>query len=195
MLKQPGGILLYVSDLDKARAWYSEVLEVLPRHADQNMICFRLGDCDLMLVQGATTPHEKSRVYWAVSDVAQEYRRITGSELPEARAASEVENLYTVAEVVDPFGNVVGLMAKDPLPLRDSATQRAVEREALLNVRSTVDAFQTKEEAQKRTIRRVFQLLFCVLAVFVLVLVGNHYLYKSNRADELRNPTDFLQKK
>lgn len=148
-----------------------------------------------MLVLGAATPHEKSRVYWAVSDVAKEYRRITGHELPEARAASGIESFYTVTEVTDPFGNVVGLMAKDPLPLRDSATQRAVEREALLNVRSTVDSFQSTEETQKRTTRRVFRLLFSALAVFVLVLMSSHYLYKSNRADEHRSPAEFLQKK
>ena len=167
MLEQPTGVLLYVTDLDLAKSWYSRALEALPAFVSDDMVCFQIGGCELTLCKAPLVRAGAGRVYWSVNDVALEYRRITGHALENLQLASACEVGTHMAEVTDPFGNILGLRAKGWQRTRNEARAEAV-KSALLGVRSTVDAFEASEQAQKRTSRKVFLLAASLFAALLL---------------------------
>lgn len=115
----------FVDDLPTAVAWYREVLGIEPYFAQPSMdnpayVEFRVGDSqdELGLISSAyrpashsPTPAAGAVMHWHVDDVAVAHDRLvalgaTSLESPIARG----DGGWVTASVVDPFGNVIGLM-------------------------------------------------------------------------------------
>ena len=123
MLRGLATISYWADDVKAARAWYSELLGIEPylQRPDADnpaYIEFRLGDYqdELGIIdthyapRGATGPGGVI-AYWHVDDVAATMERLL------AMGASEYEPItprgdggWITASVVDPFGNVLGIM-------------------------------------------------------------------------------------
>ena len=124
MLRGLATISLWADDVKAARAWYSELLGISPyfeRPDAENpaYIEFRLGDYqhELGIIDrkyappGAATGPGGVIAYWHVDDVAGTVQKLA------AMGATGYEPLthrgdagWITASVVDPFGNILGIM-------------------------------------------------------------------------------------
>jgi predicted enzyme related to lactoylglutathione lyase len=113
----------WAADPRAARAWYSELLGIEPyfqRPDAENpaYIEFRFGDYqdELGIIDarfapggGASSPGG-AVLYWHVDDVEAALARVIGMGATEREPLTHREAGFITASVVDPFGNILGLM-------------------------------------------------------------------------------------
>lgn len=123
MLRGLTTVTFFADDLDAARRWYTDLLGIEPYFAKEHggavaYVEFRLGDhqAELGLLDARFAPPGRSAApgntmtYWAVDDVEAALARLR--ELGATVLAEPVEQGpgFVTAAVVDPFGNVLGVM-------------------------------------------------------------------------------------
>lgn len=102
-----------VTDLAKAKQWYTEAFQTEPYFDEPFYVGFNIGGYELGLLpdeQPAATKSENVMTYWGVEKIEAEYDRMiklgaTGGEKP-----NNVGGEIMVAAVKDPWGNLVGLI-------------------------------------------------------------------------------------
>ncbi|MEO3931019.1 VOC family protein [Micromonosporaceae bacterium B7E4] len=123
MLRGLTTVSLFADDVTAARNWYAELLGVeayfvRPTEGTPAYVEFRVGDYqhELGIVDRRYAPHGRTDqaggaiVYWYVDDVRASFDRLlslgaTVHEKPVERGPG-----FVTASVVDPFGNVLGVM-------------------------------------------------------------------------------------
>lgn len=121
MLRGLTTITYFADDLPAAVAWYSEMLGVQPYfvrpvEGPPAYVEFRIGDYlhELGLLDRRyappTAPGAGSVSYWAVDDVEAAYARLRELGATEHEKPTERGPGFVTASVVDPFGNVLGVM-------------------------------------------------------------------------------------
>ncbi len=104
--------LYYAPDLERAKAWYREVLGIEPYVDEQFYVGFKVGESELGLdPNGEDTPGGNAGVvaFWSVTDVAAAVERLVGLGATRRSAMQEMDSIC-VATVFDPFGNILGLI-------------------------------------------------------------------------------------
>lgn len=113
MLKGLSTIRYHAADLEKAKAWYSDLLGMDPYFQVPGYIEFRLGplQSELGIMEYPEPVSEGVVMYWAVDDLEQTVARLEelGATVKEPIWAIGDQG-FRVAAVVDPFGNLVGVM-------------------------------------------------------------------------------------
>ncbi len=104
-------VLHPVSDVEKAKAVYTALLGVAPQADSPYYVGFDVAGQHLGLLpgggpQGLTAPV----AYWHVDDIEAKLAEVTAAGATVRDAASDVGGGRLVASVVDPDGNVVGLV-------------------------------------------------------------------------------------
>src|ERR1043166_7297149 len=92
--------LYHAPDLDKAKAWYSQVLGVKPYFDQPFYVGFNVGGYELGLdPDAATTPGGSGGVvaYWGVANAETEFRRLIELGATERSAVQEVGEGIRVA--------------------------------------------------------------------------------------------------
>ena len=132
-------ISFWADDLEAARSWYTRFLGVEPYFvrplapAPAAYVEFRIGDHqhELGIIDrsyappGAATTPGGSVVYWHVDDLQGTYSRLLSMGAKEYQPPTEREEGFVTAAVVDPFGNVLGVMYNPHyLDVLDAATGR-----------------------------------------------------------------------
>ena len=110
MIEGPRAIFLYVTNLDIGREWYSRALEVEPASIDEESVTFTVGGCLLTLKLTTAASHSLTSVYWGVDDLEWEYRRISEIGKMPTQSAQLAYVDSNAVELLDPFGNVFGLL-------------------------------------------------------------------------------------
>ncbi|NUT47572.1 MAG: VOC family protein [Saccharothrix sp.] len=122
MLRGLTTVSFFADDVAAAAAWYAEVFGVEPyfrRDFDgaPAYVEFRVGDYqhEFGLVDSRFSPHPTGVVggavlYWAVDDVRAEFDRLIALGAAAHDEPTERGPGFTTASVVDPFGNVLGVM-------------------------------------------------------------------------------------
>jgi predicted enzyme related to lactoylglutathione lyase len=115
----------WAADVEAAKAWYSELLGIEPYFErpgggqPASYLEYRVGDYEheLGLVDarfrppGAPDEHGGVIVYWAVDDVQAAFDRLLElGATPHAPVTPRGDLGFITASVVDPFGNVLGIM-------------------------------------------------------------------------------------
>lgn len=111
----------YASDLEEAKKWYSELLNMEPYFNVPNYVEFRIGDYqhELGIIdskfapEGATDTPGGAIMYWHVDDLQATLDKLLslGATLYQPIIdRSGGEGNFVTASVVDPFGNVLGIM-------------------------------------------------------------------------------------
>jgi predicted enzyme related to lactoylglutathione lyase len=109
----------FADDLDAAAAWYTRLFGIEPYFTNPaGYVEFRIGDYhhEFGIVQSTHAPHDTHTgpagaiTYWAVDDLHATLDRLTElgatpHDQPRARGEG-----YTTASVLDPFGNILGIM-------------------------------------------------------------------------------------
>lgn len=121
MLRGLTTITFYADDLAEARRWYSTLLGIEPyfdREVDGETayLEFRLGDYqhELGIISGRFAPDlpgpGRAVTYWAVDDVRAAFQRLLDLGATTHQEVREQGPGFVTASVVDPFGNVLGVM-------------------------------------------------------------------------------------
>jgi predicted enzyme related to lactoylglutathione lyase len=116
-------VSFWASDVKAAKTWYSELLGIEPyfQRPDEEhpeYIEFRLGDYqhELGIIDSRYAPKSANAspggavVYWQVDDVAATLEKVKGMGATEYEPLTKREADFITASVVDPFGNILGLM-------------------------------------------------------------------------------------
>jgi predicted enzyme related to lactoylglutathione lyase len=105
------------ADLAAAKAWYSELLGIEPYFNQPEYIEFRLGDyqhelglLDSKYVKAQATSPAGVVVYWHVDDVPAMLERMVSLGAQQHEAPRDFGHGFIGASVIDPFGNILGIM-------------------------------------------------------------------------------------
>lgn len=124
MLRGFATVSFYVADMAAAKEWYSKLLGIEPYFArpevgDPMYLEYRFGDyqCELGLIDARFSPHGTSEkpagaiIYWHTDDLEGTVERLLslGATLNEPITARG-DTGFRTASVVDPFGNILGVM-------------------------------------------------------------------------------------
>ncbi|GAB2847714.1 VOC family protein [Pseudoduganella ginsengisoli] len=99
-----------VRDLAKAKAWYTEVFGTAPYFDQPFYVGFAIGGFELGLVPDGEPGTAGCCAYWGVDNIEAEVERIVGLGASVHAAIQDVGEGIKVAELADPFGNLVGLI-------------------------------------------------------------------------------------
>ena len=126
MLRGLATVTFYAGDLAAAKAWYTEVLGIeayyaFPKEGTPAYIEFRVGDYEheLGFIDTRYAPHPPARPsgaipYWHVDDLQAAFDRLISlgakQHEPITRRGDGTSGFAT-ASVVDPFGNILGIMS------------------------------------------------------------------------------------
>ena len=125
MLRGMSTINLWAEDLSAATHWYTELLGVEPYYTSEaagrgpGYVEFRIGDYqhELGIIDRQFAPPELAAgpggaiVRWHVDDVAATLDRLVSLGAKQLEPVTEQGGPgYVTASVVDPFGNVLGIM-------------------------------------------------------------------------------------
>ncbi len=102
-----------VPDLDRAKAWYSDVVGHPPYFDEPFYVGFNVGGFELGLVpneEGSASGDGGVTVYWGVEDCRAALRHLLDRGAALREDAQDVGGGILVATVFDPFGNVFGVI-------------------------------------------------------------------------------------
>lgn len=110
-------ISLFADDLDAAARWYAELLGVEPYFQRDGYREFRIGDfqhelgiIDRRFAPGAGSQPGGVIAYWHVDDLPGVFAKLLAMGAAEHQGIREWGPGFVTASVVDPFGNILGVM-------------------------------------------------------------------------------------
>lgn len=104
-------IIYPTPDLAKATAWYASVVGHAPYFNQPFYVGFNVGGYELgLLPSGDEDASDSPTTYWGVDDIRTEHLRLIALGAKSQRGINDVGDGILVATVIDPFGNVVGLI-------------------------------------------------------------------------------------
>ncbi len=110
---------IWAADHSKAVSWYSELLKVKPYFERPGYAEFRVGDyeTEVGIIDSSYAPYlafpdkpAGAVIYWQVDDVQAMFSKLLTMNSTELEAPKDRGNGFTTATVVDPFGNMLGIM-------------------------------------------------------------------------------------
>ena len=111
-----------VTDLARAKAWYSKAFGVAPYFDEPFYVGFNIGGYELGLDPGGEGKAGPggSVAYWGVPDAAAALAHFKASGASVVAELQEVGEGIKVATVADPFGNLIGLIENPHFALPDA---------------------------------------------------------------------------
>ena len=104
-------VIYNVSDLDRAKAWYSSVLGIEPYFDQPFYVGFNVGGYELGLDPNMSTSGAGGvGAYWGVSDCEAAFNRLLELGASAHSPVQDVGEGIRVATVNDPFGNLIGVI-------------------------------------------------------------------------------------
>lgn len=103
-------MVYHITDLAKARARYSRVLEQEPYFDQPFYVGYSVGGVELGLVPGGTPGPGGTVAYWGVADAAAAVERLEALGAALCEQLQDVGEGIRVAAVTDLFGNTFGVV-------------------------------------------------------------------------------------
>lgn len=106
-------IIYKVGDIQKAKAWYSNLFSIKPYFDQPFYVGFNVGGYELGLQpedNPTTDKIEKAVTYWGVADIQKVYREFIELGALENEKPYKVDGEFMTATVKDPWGNIIGLI-------------------------------------------------------------------------------------
>ena len=125
MLRGFATVSFYAADVKAAREWYTKLLGVEPYYAvptadEPAYIEYRFGDlqCELGIIDAKYARHAVGNgpagaiIHWHVDELEATFERLLSLGATEIEGITERGNNtgFRTASVVDPFGNIIGIM-------------------------------------------------------------------------------------
>ena len=114
-------VIYHVSDLEKAKAWYSQVLRIKPYFDKPFYVGFNVGGYELGLdpdVEGVSRGGS-AVAYWGVADARSALKRLLDLGATACGPVQDVGDDIRVATVTDPFGNLFGIIENPHFSLKN----------------------------------------------------------------------------
>ena len=106
-------VIYPVEDLQAAKDWYRQAFGIDPYFDEPFYVGFNIGGYELGLnpdLSEAKPGASGSVTYWGVADCAAALERLRGLGAREHSGVQDVGEGIKVASVLDPFGNVIGII-------------------------------------------------------------------------------------
>jgi predicted enzyme related to lactoylglutathione lyase len=106
-------VIYHVTDLDRAKAWYAGAFRQQPYFDEPFYIGFNIAGYELGLVPDGKTTHPGrggSVAYWRVVEIGSAVDHFQAAGATLVSPIQDVGGGIKVAELTDPFGNVIGLI-------------------------------------------------------------------------------------
>lgn len=119
MLHGLATISFWAADLEAAKQWYAELLGIQPYFERPGYYEFRIGDYqhELGLIDSRYAPFPTPAsnpagviAYWHVDDVPATLEKLLEMGATQIEGSTERGAGFITASVVDPFGNILGIM-------------------------------------------------------------------------------------
>ena len=135
MLRGFATISFYAAELEAAQRWYADLLGFEPYFVVPGYIEFRVGDYqhELGIIDRRYAPPSTATgpageiAYWHVDDLHDSFERLQSMGATVYDTPRERGEGFVTASVVDPFGNILGIMT-NPHYLEVLAADRAAPR-------------------------------------------------------------------
>lgn len=99
-----------VSDIDAARAWYAQLLEMPPYFDQPFYVGFSVGGFELGLIPEGTAGTSGAQPLWGVTSIETVHARLLDLGAAALDPIADVGEGIKVAAVRDPFGNRLGII-------------------------------------------------------------------------------------
>ena len=102
-----------VANLAVAKEWYSKAFVTKPYFDEPFYVGFNIGGYELGLLPEENLVTEKTKsllVYWGVNDIEKVYNHLLQMGATEHEKPTNVGGDLMVASVIDPWGNVIGVI-------------------------------------------------------------------------------------
>lgn len=111
-------VSFYAADHEKAKKWYTDLLGQKPYFELPGYAEFRIGDYqhELGLIDSSYAPDGASIgpggavIYWHVDEVRSMFEKLLSMGAKQYEAITDRSEGFFTAAVVDPFGNILGIM-------------------------------------------------------------------------------------
>lgn len=105
-------VVYFVTDLESAKVWYSNVLGIEPYFDEPFYVGFNIGGYELGLHPSDTAASGRSTgtAYWGVEDVEAAFKRLQEEGAHIEEEPSDVGGGIKIASVTDPWGNSFGII-------------------------------------------------------------------------------------
>lgn len=118
MLKGLRTVIYPAPDIQKATEWYKTILDEEPYFEEPYYVGFDVGGYELGLQPDRKPGTQGSIVYWGVDDIRSTWKKLVelGAE-PDEEIMHVGGDVY-VATVIDPFGNLLGIIQNPNFEVR-----------------------------------------------------------------------------
>ena len=103
-------VIYHVGDLAAAKTWFSQVTGHPPYFDQSFYVGFDVGGYELGLVPDQPAGRGSVTTYWGTADIDAEVTRLLALGATTNEEIQDVGDGIRVASVLDPFGNVVGII-------------------------------------------------------------------------------------
>ncbi len=114
----PRTVVYFATDIADAAKWYESVVGHGPYFNESFYVGFNVSGYELGLQPGSPPPASDSMsvAYWGVKDLSAEIARLNKLGAKTLSGKQDVGGGVFVAKLVDPFGNVIGLIENPSFP-------------------------------------------------------------------------------
>lgn len=117
MLRGFATVSYFAADLEAARKWYSELLGIDAYFQMPGYVEFRVGDYqnELGIIDATYAPPAPDGpageiIQWHVDDLPGSFEKLLSMGATEYQTPTDRSEGFVTASVVDPFGNILGIM-------------------------------------------------------------------------------------
>lgn len=112
MLKGLRTIIYHVTDLAQAKEWYANVFGIQPYFDEPFYVGYNVGGFELGLDPDPSsfTAGNHTVTYWGVDDIKASFAKMETLGVKIHEAPKNVGGSIWVGSIIDPFGNVIGLI-------------------------------------------------------------------------------------
>lgn len=105
-------VIYRVPDLEKAKAWYTQVFGKSPYFDESFYVGYEIGGYELGLFPDDKLENKTPNIetYWGVDDIESEHRRFIELGAKEHTTIQDVGSGILVSTLLDPWDNVIGLI-------------------------------------------------------------------------------------
>ena len=122
MVKGLGTVIYHVTDLSRAKAWYSTAFQQKPYFDEPFYVGFNVAGYELGLqpTEGEEVVQaSKAAVYWGVESCEAAIKDLLAKGATANEDVQDVGGGIKVASVKDPFGNIFGVIENPHFNLRE----------------------------------------------------------------------------
>lgn len=110
MFKGLRTVIYPVPDIAAGKAWYAEMLDLQPYYDQPYYVGFEVGGFEIGLIPDREAGATGTEAYWGVDNVETELARLLALGAQAHQPVKDVGEGVRVATVLDPFGNLLGII-------------------------------------------------------------------------------------